>query len=245
MYGGYLREKKPVLALRALDSLAHGVQTHAPRQQPVEAEQQPYHDEFSIGWNEIFDGEPVANTAVARSQNKKKAVDLKPPESAGSGELAAPVRKAFWASEVLTSKKPPAYLRIQGGKKDAVHRDLKELLLQCPVSQLRKPSEVMELELNQMRATLIEEHKGKRLQAKRSRRLNRKCRVKGHEDLDVLAGKYRDSEHLQALPDLVEKVEGRSSKGVQPFVKDFFVELGRRRLSSVVGRLPDEPQTAR
>merc|ERR1712072_171365 len=62
-------------------------------------------------------------------------------------------RQAFWSSEVLTSRKPPAYLRLgsRNNRESAIDLGIKEALLNYPVSQLRKPSEVMEVELKQLR----------------------------------------------------------------------------------------------
>merc|ERR1712146_563972 len=70
----------------------------------------------------------------------------------------------------------------------------------CPVSQLRKPSEVMDIELEQVRAGLIEAHRAKRRDARANRRLERRCRVKAGEDLEELEAKYlsKESESPQA-----------------------------------------------
>mmetsp|Transcript_72520 Transcript_72520/g.137035 ORF Transcript_72520/g.137035 Transcript_72520/m.137035 type:complete len:440 (+) Transcript_72520:94-1413(+) len=141
-------------------------------------------------------------------------------------------RHAFWASEVLTSKKPPPYLRLDGGgaKESAIDLGIKEHLLQWPVSQLRKPAEVMEVELKQLRNELVVEHNAKRKESRRRRRLGRKCRVKQHEDLASLEAQYKGREHLEVLPDPADKSDGPKSATS----KDFFGELGRRRYTQAV-----------
>merc|ERR1712187_665884 len=104
-------------------------------------------------------------------------------------------------------------------------RSIQEQMMQCPASRLRKPADILETELNQLRGTLTEEHRRKRVEARKARRLQRKCRVKGHENVEELLARYGDSEYLQALPDLVEKQEGKTSSGRENPAKDFFVEL--------------------
>jgi hypothetical protein len=97
-------------------------------------------------------------------------------------------KQAFWSSEVLTSQKPPAYLRIgnKNSKESAVDMGIKERLLDHPLNQVRLPSEVMELELKQLRNEISEEFSAKRKEARRRRRLARRSRVKAHEDLASL-----------------------------------------------------------
>merc|ERR1719456_1811200 len=126
---------------------------------------------------------------------------------------AAVDRQAFWSSEVLTSKKPPAYLRLGSSntRESAIDLGIKERLLDYPVSQLRKPSEVMEAELKQLRAEMSDAHSAKRKEARRHRRLNRKCRVKAHEDLEELEVKYPASQ-LAPMVDPAESVESRKRR---------------------------------
>merc|ERR1719456_1887376 len=116
---------------------------------------------------------------------------------------AAVDRQAFWSSEVLTSKKPPAYLRLGSSntRESAIDLGIKERLLEYPASQVRKPSEVMEVELKQLRQEMSDVHTAKRKEARRNRRLLRRCRVKAHEDLDELEARFAGSGHLSPLPD--------------------------------------------
>eukprot|EP00929_Paragymnodinium_shiwhaense_P067290 TRINITY_DN33883_c0_g1_i1.p1 TRINITY_DN33883_c0_g1~~TRINITY_DN33883_c0_g1_i1.p1 ORF type:complete len:276 (+),score=70.97 TRINITY_DN33883_c0_g1_i1:79-906(+) len=224
----------------------------------------PLYDQFSIGWNEIFDPGPVKGEQSSVSgnhlpeQRSRQAAGSKSTAAAASitstgqkrvgfsaasptnasqaldgGESTLPPVAAenggIWTSEVLTSKKPPAYLRIPGSKSSAVDASLKEHLLRCPPSRLRKPSEIMEVELNQLRWTLTEQHQEKRKQARKMRRLHRKCRVRPHEDIEQLEDRYGPEQgHLAPLQDPVERLECRVAKPSS--ARDFFVGLGRRHV---------------
>lgn len=201
----------------------------------------PLYDQFSIGWNEIFDPAPqeqkprrLAHSTTAASMRTPRGGGSLPAALLPSGPAAAPAPavaeggSAFWASEVLTSKKPPFYLRIPGGKQTSIDRGLKEHLLHYPTSRLRKPSEVMEVELNQLRGILNSEHQEKRRRARRSRQLRRRARVKeGVEDLKELEDKYLGSDHLRPMADPIEQAEARAEREL---AKDFFAGLGRRRV---------------
>lgn len=227
----------------------------------------PLYDQFSIGWNEIFDAGPAQPTSsvgptgsrqtpVSPHQGSRGPFDSKSDRTPsghvkfaqGSSEdhgkspsSQLPQQSThghgsehgggIWASEVLTSKKPPAYLRIPGSKSSAVDASLKEHLLRCPPSRLRKPSEIMEVELNQLRWTLTEQHREKRKQAKKMRRLHRKCRVRPNEDIEELEEKYgAEQGHLEPLQDPVDLVEARSGGKTAASARDFFVGLGRRHV---------------
>lgn len=160
--------------------------------------------------------------------------------AASSAPPAAPTKKtsvsesqqkgAFWSSEVLTSKKPPSYLRTTSvNKRDsAIDGLMKEKLLIYPVAQLRKPSEVMEVELGQLRHEMTEAHLAKRKQGRRDRRLARRSRVKQHEDLEFLEEQFAGSEHLHPLTDPADGAE--TWKPSQPTAKAFFVQLANRHI---------------
>merc|ERR1712194_635203 len=62
-------------------------------------------------------------------------------------------------------------------------------------------SEVMSIELSQVRTGLMQAHRTTRREAQRHRRLVRRCRVKNHEDLDDLERRYVDSSFLRPIED--------------------------------------------
>jgi len=129
-----------------------------------------------------------------------------------------------WTSEVLNSRKLPEYMRISGGKQSAIERGMKEQLLACPTSQLRKPAQVMEVELEALRTTLTLAHSAKRKEARQNRWLQRRCRVKPHEDLDALEARYPPHECLRPLPDPVESAL-TDRRPAHPLAKEFFGAL--------------------
>eukprot|EP00747_Dinoflagellata_sp_TGD_P165854 gnl/TRDRNA2_/TRDRNA2_187795_c0_seq1.p1 gnl/TRDRNA2_/TRDRNA2_187795_c0~~gnl/TRDRNA2_/TRDRNA2_187795_c0_seq1.p1 ORF type:complete len:252 (+),score=52.47 gnl/TRDRNA2_/TRDRNA2_187795_c0_seq1:131-886(+) len=214
--------------------IAAGSQRSAPR-----AAATAWYDEFAFGWNEIFDADPwsgpglgsKAQPAGASSQNAGAGGA---PVAAGDRASTGGSSMAAHGPRVLTSKKPPEYLKI--GRSDgtkggaamnamALEKDMKDRMLEVPAHELRKPSNVVELELNVLRAKLTEDHRDRRKMARSARRLQRRCQVKRHEDLEELEKRYGDTEFLQLLPDPADR-EGATSSAPS---KDFFEDLHRRR----------------
>eukprot|EP00927_Polykrikos_kofoidii_P033997 TRINITY_DN28840_c1_g1_i1.p1 TRINITY_DN28840_c1_g1~~TRINITY_DN28840_c1_g1_i1.p1 ORF type:complete len:296 (+),score=52.98 TRINITY_DN28840_c1_g1_i1:164-1051(+) len=217
---------------------------------------QPLYDQFSIGWNELFDAPPNdgkskpprtprnhANLGNLQLQGvvptgssaaPPQAVTASPSHASASGAASRGIGgveagsdNAFWTSEILTSKKPPFYLRIRGGEQNAIDRSLKEHLLRCKASQLRKPSQIMEAELNQIRTTLNAERREKRVTSRRARQLGRRARVKlSFEDLDELENEYLQSDLLRPLADPIKQAEARLPTEL---AKDFFAGFSRSR----------------
>jgi len=193
------------------------------------------YDEIAIGWNEIFDpdvpssagwGAAATPAAGSRQASRKSTVRPRPPTEAVA---------ALFASEVLTSKKPPEYLRIGGGKRSQIEKGMKEVLMNFPMSQPRKPAEVMESQLDQLRAIVASETQQKRREARQHRRLQRRCRVRNSEDLEVLEAKYLDGRpRVPLMQDPAERTVPLSARGPSAraaATKDFFVGLGRRQLT--------------
>lgn len=138
---------------------------------------------------------------------------------------------AFWSTEASKSKKKklPEYMRIPGrGKQSAIEHGMKERLLACPTSQVRKPAQVMESELDTLRNAVSLEHSTKRREARQLRRLQRRCRVKAHEDLDELQLRYPPQACLRALPDPAEKALTPRQTMHLPS-KEFFGDLRHRQ----------------
>lgn len=161
---------------------------------------------------------------------------------------------AFWKSEVLTSKKPPPYLRVGGGQRSAIDKGMKECLMDFPMTQLRKPAGVMEGQLDQLRSIVVKENRQKRREARQNRRLQRRCKVRDNEDLASLEALYLDSAFLVPIADPaaagerppVSDLERAASRGAAPkasATKDFFVNLGRHKLSPRSG-MPGDPACA-
>jgi len=135
--------------------------------------------------------------------------------------------------EVATSKIPPLYLRIGGGTKNAIERGMKERLLTCAATQARKPAEVMEIELDQLRAELGQAHRDKRKEAQQLRRLARRCRVKPGEDLEALEERYLAGRPLppltlaELLTPRCQPTESGETSARRGESKAFFMQLGR------------------
>lgn len=201
------------------------------------------YDEFAIGWNELFDQEPVqpaiqAEPNVQQSTGQQPDIARKAAVVAleGSGPAQAP---AVWSADAVKGKEPPSYLRIPGGKQGFIDREMKARLQYCPVKQIRKPAEVMETELDRLRKHLNEDHHRSRRDARQLRRLGRRCRVKRGEDLDELEERYLSGGQLQSLagPD-GSLPSARSDRPHTLDTKEFFSKLGRRQTVQV-------PHTAR
>jgi hypothetical protein len=86
----------------------------------------------------------------------------------------------------------------------------------------------MEVELKQLRQEISEAHQAKRKQARRHRRLLRRCRVKNDEDLEELEAYFKDCGHLGVLPDPAERAD--TWKSSMPSSKAFFVNLANRNM---------------
>jgi len=233
------------LGVRTRNSADHGGSTDVPA---VKAPDMERYDEFAIGWNEIFDldmpsslGAIATNTSASSSAVPAVPGDARRPrasQTASAGTSSTDGGVAFWQSEVLTSKKPPVYLRVAGGQKSAIHKGMKERLMDCPVRELRKPAEVMEVQLDQLRARVAEAHCKKQREARQHRRLQRKCRVRDSEDVEELKERYAKSDFLKPLfPGLLETAP--SARGPPPNTtlasKDFFMRLGRRQFGGSSG----------
>lgn len=119
----------------------------------------------------------------------------------------------------LSSNRLPSYLKI-GGRNSAMERNMKMKLLDCPITSMRKPTEIMEQDLVQIRHSLSEEKRAKLKQTRAMRRLNRRCRVKDGEDIDALEKQYLGEESDAVLedPGVREHKPGVSSK-------DYFAKL--------------------
>merc|ERR1712113_888050 len=107
----------------------------------------------------------------------------------------------------------------------------KEQMLVCPASQLRKPAEVMEVELEQVRASLVQAHRAKKREMRLNRRLERRCRVKGGEDLVALEAKYLSKDCLAPVPDLLDQPDSArilrigGPRKLYPFPNDWHLLL--------------------
>lgn len=174
-------------------------------------------------------------TASTTTGGASAANAITQPSSARSCPIERP-NHAFFTSEILTSKKPPAYLRIgsRTAKQSAIDTGIKERLLDHPVSQPRKGADFMEEELKQLRHEISEKHRAKRKEARRHRRLVRRNRVKPYEDLEELELQYKNSEHLKPFADPVEKSDSWVSS--TPTAKTFFAKLGAKQFAPLSAR---------
>lgn len=194
--------------------------------------------------------------ALEDQPTQKKVPEIVPPGTASTVTGATPVpnvitqpssartcrnvaekpKQAFLASEILISKKPPAYLRFGSStaKESAIDVGIKERLLEHPFGQLRRPATCMEEELNQLRHEISEKHRAKRKEIRRHRRLVRRNRVKEHEDLEELEAIYKNSEHLKPLLDPVEKADSWISSTLAS--KTFFANLAAKQFAPLSAR---------
>lgn len=96
----------------------------------------------------------------------------------------------FWNSEILNSKRPPSYLRVQHGKESPIDRSIKHVMRVYPLERERKMAEVMEGELDTLRQKVSSEMASKKQELRRKRRIRRRCRVRPNEDLNDLEAEY-------------------------------------------------------
>lgn len=193
------------------------------------------YDEYAAGWNEIFDrddGGAVSKTTTAAAlPGSVDAAALTASRLHAKGFTLGGSSNGGGMSS--SSKKPPVYLRIPGGKRSAIDKGMKERLMDCPMSRMRKPAAVMDSQLDQLRSSVAKAHQRKRQDAREMRRLQRRCRVKDWESLESLEDHYLNTPYLQPLyPDLVENARTtRLPASHVPLAKNFFVALGRRQMS--------------
>mmetsp|Transcript_49393 Transcript_49393/g.92595 ORF Transcript_49393/g.92595 Transcript_49393/m.92595 type:complete len:184 (-) Transcript_49393:75-626(-) len=139
-----------------------------------------FYDDFAVGWNELFE-EPAPGAAQARKDSQTPGELLPPPVVAKRKKL------------------PPPYLRMGGGKKNAIERGIKERLRFCPINQIRKPAEIVDRELDQLRTQLGAEHGRRRQETRQMRRLRRRCRLQPNEDLAAVEERFLPEGKLQPI----------------------------------------------
>ncbi|CAK9112770.1 Hypothetical protein SCF082_LOCUS52284 [Durusdinium trenchii] len=192
------------------------------------------YDGFAIGWNELFDQEPT--TSIARHNTQRIGTHdghdatYHDHDSSTQPPKLAPLQCNASKGKNKRVPVPPPYLRIGGGKRSIIDRVMKERVLTCPVNQIRKPAEVVEVELDQLRAQLQKELRERRRDARRRRHMRRRCRLQEGEDLDAAEANWK----LEPL----ERLSPRSDR--QQSARSFFSQLGHKRLGDV-----SAPQTAR
>jgi hypothetical protein len=208
----------------------------APRWSVKQPEGEAIYDEFAIGWNEIFDKTPPKPVEEPDEGSKCSSRRGSPGPEKGAPAPPPPPAPAVpepgdggWSSKALfSSKRPPPYLRIAKGKQSAIDRRMRERNLNVPNNQLRRPAAVIDPVLDQMRAELLEEQRHKRFERRQDRRLARRCRVKGHEDLEELEASYLDSELLQPLTHLAEEMHETRKPDVKRLSKEYFAAVNHR-----------------
>jgi hypothetical protein len=164
---------------------------------------------------------PHLETAIASQATRGAAGAI--------GSASAADADGGWISQaIFTQRRPPPYLRVARGKQSAIDRGIRERNLNVPISKLRKPAAVIDAELDQLRVELVEDQRRKRLDRRQNRRLARRCRVKGGEDLDELEERYLDSEFLQPLAEIVEPMHGVRDPNVKPLSKEYFASVNHR-----------------
>mmetsp|Transcript_1616 Transcript_1616/g.4184 ORF Transcript_1616/g.4184 Transcript_1616/m.4184 type:complete len:230 (+) Transcript_1616:75-764(+) len=166
-----------------------------------------WYDEFAIGWNELFEEEAFTSAAAAADEtaDDRPAAWQLPGATASSGLTLPKYRK-----------------RGRHAQQAIVEQCIKDKLVVCSLHQLRKPADVMEGELQQLRSQVLLAERKQRTEVRRTRRLMRKCRVRDHEDLEELEANY--SSQL----DIVEDPADATPRLGIP-AKDFFCTLGRKR----------------
>mmetsp|Transcript_105710 Transcript_105710/g.164952 ORF Transcript_105710/g.164952 Transcript_105710/m.164952 type:complete len:310 (-) Transcript_105710:81-1010(-) len=173
----------------------------------------------------------VTPTEAASASTKEvpKLTSSSPPSPTSLPIINAKSSKPYWASEILTSRRPPDYLKFDSGRtreSAVILAGIKDNLMQHPASSPRKPAETMEKELNQWRHEISERHRAKRKEARYRRRLARRCRVKADEDLGTLETHFQHSSHLTPIEDPADRVETWTPS--TPSSKTFFSGLAER-----------------
>ena len=204
------------------------------------------YDDLAIGWNELFEEpSPTGNGRRPTQTSDTSGPTLPTDRAKGRG------RKVY----------VPPYLRIGGGKRSSLERAMKERLLEQPKQskkeskkemggsnsgdleeakkehflqpfpRLRKPAEVVEAELDQLRMRLQKELREGRKEARRRRQMRRRCRLQEGEDLAELETQWK-----------LEKLEITRSERQKESTRSFFSQLGQKRL--VESGIPPSPRVA-
>ena len=148
--------------------------------------------------------EPAATAAAPATASNPSS--RRQSQDVPRGHMAPPLEPSAAKGKAKKASVPP-YLRI-GGKRSALERAMKERLLECPqprkekgkgnsgvsgdleprkedalqpFPRLRKPAEVVEVELDQLRQKLQKEIRERRRDARRRRQMRRRCRLQASE----------------------------------------------------------------
>jgi hypothetical protein len=157
--------------------------------QPAPTIREIVYDEFAIGWNEMFD------TTLEEDGHAGSVQQQAPPARAAPGERGS-------AGAPAPGKAMPEYLRLGSRRlkqSEIISRNIKEYYSKFDHHQFRKPAEFMERDMDQLRAELTKTARAKRVEMRKMRRLQRRCRVKEDEDLDQLKEIYITSEFLKPV----------------------------------------------
>merc|ERR1712045_899367 len=92
-----------------------------------------------------------------------------------------------------------------------------------------------------MRAKAVNDHRAKRRQARQARRLQRKCRVREGENLELLEELYPADKYLEPLEDPADTAPTIRALDCRPPVREFFRDLQHRRLKLPAAELTAKP----
>mmetsp|Transcript_25152 Transcript_25152/g.46104 ORF Transcript_25152/g.46104 Transcript_25152/m.46104 type:complete len:231 (-) Transcript_25152:98-790(-) len=193
-----LKERQPV----------QGAIAESPQPYSARATTGPvWYDEYAIGWNELFEEKAFAAAAAAADENAdERPTAWQLPDAMASSGLTLPKYRK----------------RGRHAQQAIVEQCIKDKLVVCSLHQLRKPADVMEGELKQLRSQVLLAEQKQRTEVRRTRRLMRKCRVRDHEDLEELEANYPSQ-----LDILDDPADATPRLGVP--TKDFFHALGKKR----------------
>lgn len=162
---------------------------------------------------------------TSRGSRRAPASWCPTPGAAAAGDARRP--DAYWSADILTSTRPPPYLRIKDTSKTKIDREIRASLTVYKPEQLRKPSEAWEGEFKSLRKKLEEAHETRRKEARRMRRLRRRCNVSENEDLEELREQYTSAGYLAPLPDPVKQPY---SPHLHTDTQEFFGSIRRRNV---------------
>lgn len=210
------------------------------------------YDDFAIGWNELFDEEPASTSRPSSRQHgivRRPAPPLDPvPKGRARKALVPPylriggkrsMLERAMKERLLECPKPRRKERTRDSQSSqGLQGDLEERpenTLQ-PFPRLRKPAEVVEVELDQLRVQLQKEIRERRRDARRRRQMRRRCRLQEGEDLSELEAHWK----LERLEILSPRSDGQKLSA-----RSFFSQLGQKRLQDSALCAPSAPLTAR
>mmetsp|Transcript_107218 Transcript_107218/g.130823 ORF Transcript_107218/g.130823 Transcript_107218/m.130823 type:complete len:228 (-) Transcript_107218:83-766(-) len=212
------------------------------------------YDDFAIGWNELFE-EPDALSSRRPTETDgiaREPIAPMPPMAPAKGrgkKVFVPPYLRIGGKRSQLDRAMKERLLAVGGRRNSggeeandtqsgqdTHGSGKKSKPLQPFPRLRKPAEVVEAELDQLRVQLQKELRERRRDGRRRRQMRRRCRLQEGEDLAELEAQFK----LERL-----ELSSPRSDGSKLSARSFFSQLGQKRLQDSAPSAPHAPLTAR